>query len=124
MALCIQVLVKRVYLSAGGIVGDRSHRALPGDCFAERIGIVGGTRHDNFGGEAFDQAVGFGQSPRWPPVSIKRTGYSWQGARVVAQRVRQPFEFLEWRASHRVRARTCPLDLHALAPVPVPVLQR
>lgn len=56
-----------------------------------------------------------------PPPAER--GISVQGARIVAQKIRQALETLEWRADQRARDRTCPFDLHALVPVPASVLR-
>lgn len=57
MALGVEVLVERVFASAGRVVGDDRDGALGGDRLAQRVGVAGGIGQDDLGGQAVDQGV-------------------------------------------------------------------
>ena len=58
MSLGIEIFVERIFLCAGGVVGDDGHCLFVRDGVTQAIAVVGGIGHDDVGGQTFDQGFG------------------------------------------------------------------
>ncbi|ASY73819.1 hypothetical protein SF83666_a42310 (plasmid) [Sinorhizobium fredii CCBAU 83666] len=52
------MLVQRLFLGAGRIVGDHRYSAFVSDGVTQAITVIGGIGHADLGGEALDQRIG------------------------------------------------------------------
>ena len=59
--LAVEVLVERVLLGAGWVVGNDGERVLVCDRLAKQVAVVGGVGHDDLSRQPLDQGLSLGR---------------------------------------------------------------